>query len=42
MIGNTLMKITDYCPVNERIFEMDEMAHRFLDTDCVHILSAEA
>lgn len=42
MIGNTLMKIADYCPVNKRIFEVDETAQRFLDADRVHILRAEA
>lgn len=42
MIGNTLMKIADYCPVNKRVFEVDETAQRFPDTDCAHIRRAEA
>ena len=41
-VGNTLIKIADYCPVNKRIFEVDETAYLSFDADCVHILSAEA
>ena len=42
MVGNTLIKIADYCPVNKRIFEVDETAYLSFDADCVHILNAEA
>lgn len=42
MVGSTLIKIADYCPVNKRIFEVDETAYLSFDADCVHILNAEA
>ena len=35
MVGNTLIKIADYCPVNKRIFEVDETAYLSFDADCV-------
>ena len=42
IVGSTLIKIADYCPVNKRIFEVDETAYLSFDADCVHILNAEA
>ena len=37
-VGDTLVKITDNCPVNKRVFEVGEGASISFDKDCAHVL----
>ena len=37
-VGDTLVKITDNCPVNKRIFNVGETAYISFDRDCAHLL----
>ena len=37
-VGDTLVKITDNCPVNKRIFNVGENAWITFDKDCAHLL----
>ncbi|MCI6040249.1 MAG: TOBE domain-containing protein [Clostridiales bacterium] len=34
----TLVKITDSCPINKRVFEVGEHAAISFDKDCAHLL----
>ena len=34
----TLVKITDSCPLNKRVFEVGERAAISFDKDCAHLL----
>ncbi len=38
MVGDTLVKIADNCPVNKRIFHVGEEAFVSFSKDCVHLL----
>ena len=38
MVGDTLVRIADNCPVNKRIFQVGEEAFLSFDKDCVHLL----
>ncbi len=38
MVGDTLVKIADNCPVNKRIFHVGEEAFISFSKDCVHLL----
>ena len=38
MVGDTLVKIADNCPVNKRIFHVGEKAFISFSKDCVHLL----
>ena len=37
-VGDTLVKITDNCPVNRRIFSVGEEAYISFDAACAHLL----
>ncbi len=37
-VGDTLVKITDNCPINKRIFNVGEHAFISFDEDCAHLL----
>ena len=37
-VGDTLVKITDNCPINKRIFNVGESAWISFDKDCAHLL----
>ena len=37
-VGDTLVKITDNCPVNKRIFQVGENAYISFDPSCAHLL----
>ena len=39
-VGETLVKITDNCPVNKKIFQTGEQAFISFDPDCAHLLKA--
>lgn len=38
MVGDTLVKLCEYCPVNKRIFEVGERAYLHFQEDSVHLL----
>ena len=38
MVGNTLVKLTDYNPKNKRIYQVGERCHLAFDPESVHIL----
>ena len=38
MVGDTLVKITDNCPVNKKIFNVDDEAWISFDRHCAHLL----
>ena len=38
MVGNTLVKLTDYNPKNKRIYQVGENCHLVFDPESVHIL----
>ena len=37
-VGKTLVKITDNCPINKRIFNVGEQVYISFDKDCAHLL----
>ena len=37
-VGDTLVKITDNCPINKRIFNVGETAYISFDENCAHLL----
>ena len=39
-VGDTLVKITDNCPVNKKIFQVGDNAFISFDPDCAHLLKA--
>ena len=38
LTDGTLVKITDNCPINKRVFEVGEQAAISFDKDCAHLL----
>ena len=40
-VGDTLVKITDNCPVNKKVFQVGDAAFISFAPDCVHLLQAE-
>ena len=38
LVGNTLVKITDNCPINKRIFNVGDRVYISFDKDCAHLL----
>ena len=38
MVGNTLVKLTDYNPKNKRVYQVGERCHLAFDPESVHIL----
>ena len=41
MVGDTLVKIADNCPVNRRVFDVGENAYISFDKECAHLLKAD-
>ena len=37
-VGDTLVKITDNCPINKKIYEVGDDAYISFDPDCAHLL----
>ncbi|MBR6707056.1 MAG: ABC transporter ATP-binding protein [Clostridia bacterium] len=40
MVGDTLVKIADNCPVNKRVFDVGENAFISFEKECAHLLKA--
>ncbi|HIU34839.1 MAG TPA: ABC transporter ATP-binding protein [Candidatus Pullichristensenella excrementigallinarum] len=38
MVGDTMIKITDFCPINKKTYQVGDEAYLSFDADCVHIL----
>jgi len=38
MVGDTLVKITDNCPINKKVFNMGDEAYISFDRECAHLL----
>ena len=39
-VGDTLVKITDNCPVNKKIYQVGDQAFISFAPDCAHLLEA--
>ena len=39
-VGDTLVKITDNCPVNKKIYHVGDQAYISFDPNCAHLLDA--
>ena len=39
-VGDTLVKITDNCPVNKKIYQVGDHAFISFQPDCAHLLEA--
>ena len=37
-VGDTLVKISDNCPINKRVFAVGEDAFISFDQECAHVL----
>ena len=42
MVGDTLVKINDSCPINKHIFQVGDDAYLSFGADCAHLLREEA
>ena len=38
MVGNTLVKINDNCPINKHVFDVGDQAYLSFGADCAHLL----
>lgn len=38
MVGDMLVKITDYCPVNKKVYDVGDTAYISFEDNCIHIL----
>ena len=38
MVGDTLVKLADYCPVGRKVYQVGDMAYLSFREGCVHIL----
>ena len=38
MVGDTLVKLADYCPVGRKVYQVGDMAYLSFREGCVHML----